>query len=62
MTFSFRLQRMDGSPADPPTYRSGVLSWQQGDTIPLNAMWTRRRRPVAIARKKRCEIPQKGSD
>ncbi|MGH3081669.1 MAG: hypothetical protein ACRDNH_11125 [Gaiellaceae bacterium] len=37
MTFSFRLQRSDGSPADPPTFRSTVLSWQQGDTIPLGA-------------------------
>jgi hypothetical protein len=32
---SFRLQRMDGTPADPPTYRSTVLVWRQGDTIPL---------------------------
>jgi hypothetical protein len=30
-------QRTDGSPADPPTYRSTVLAWRQGDTIPLNA-------------------------
>ena len=37
MTFSFRLQRSDGSPADPPTYRSSVLTWRQGDTIPLAA-------------------------
>jgi hypothetical protein len=35
MTFHFRLERPDGSPADPPTYRSTVLSWRQGDTIPL---------------------------
>jgi hypothetical protein len=37
MTYSFRLQRPDGSPADPPTYRSSVLDWRQGDTIPLDA-------------------------
>jgi hypothetical protein len=37
MTYHFRLQRTDGSPADPPTYRSTVLSWRRGDTIPLNA-------------------------
>jgi hypothetical protein len=36
MTYHFRLQRTDGSPADPPTYRSTVFSWKQGDTIPLN--------------------------
>jgi hypothetical protein len=33
--YHFRLERTDGSPADPPTYRSTVLRWQQGDTIPL---------------------------
>lgn len=37
MTYHFRLQRTDGSPADPPTYRSTVFSWKQGDTIPLSA-------------------------
>ena len=35
MTYHFRLQRSDGSPADPPTYRSTVFTWRQGDTIPL---------------------------
>ena len=35
MTYHFRLQWTDGSPADPPTYRSLVLAWTQGDTIPL---------------------------
>jgi hypothetical protein len=33
--YHFRLQQSDGSPADPPTYRSTVLTWRQGDTIPL---------------------------
>jgi hypothetical protein len=33
--YDFRLERTDGSPADPPTYRNSVLSWRQGDTIPL---------------------------
>ena len=37
MTYFFRLQRTDGLPADPPTYRSTVLSCRQGDTIPLSA-------------------------
>jgi hypothetical protein len=37
MTYHFRLQRTDGSPADPSTYRSTVLAWRQGDTIPLSA-------------------------
>jgi hypothetical protein len=25
----------DGTPADPPTFRSAVLTWKAGDTIPL---------------------------
>ena len=33
--YRFRLERTDGSPADPPTYRSLVASWHQGDEIPL---------------------------
>jgi hypothetical protein len=40
--YHFRLQRTDGSPADPPTYRSSTLSWNQGDTIPLTAERTLR--------------------
>jgi hypothetical protein len=33
--YHFRLQRTDGSPADPPTYRSSVLNWRQGDRLTL---------------------------
>ena len=33
----FRLQRTDGSPADPPTYRSSTPNWRLGDKIPLTA-------------------------
>jgi hypothetical protein len=33
--YDFRLQRTDGEPFDPPTYRTLVLSWRQGDEIPL---------------------------
>jgi hypothetical protein len=40
--YRFRLQRTDGSPADPPTYRSTVLNWRQGDKIPLTAERTLR--------------------
>ena len=35
--YQVRLQRTDGSPADPPTYRSSTLNWRQGDKIPLTA-------------------------
>jgi hypothetical protein len=29
MTYHFRLQRSDWSPADPPTFRSSELNWRQ---------------------------------
>jgi hypothetical protein len=40
--YHFRLQRTDGSPADPPTYRSSTLNWRQGDQIPLTVERTLR--------------------
>ena len=40
--YHFRLQRTDGSPADPPTFRSSTLNWRQGDKIPLTAERTLR--------------------
>ena len=62
--YHFRLQRTDGTPADPPTYRSSTLNWRQGDQIPLTGERTLRVLGVrvAIARETRCDIPQKGSD
>ena len=38
----FRLERTDGTPADPPTYQTGVYAWRPGDTIPLGATRTLR--------------------
>ena len=38
----FKLQRTDGTPADPATYRTGVYAWRPGDTIPLGATRTLR--------------------
>jgi hypothetical protein len=35
MTFTFKLERLDGTPAEPPSIESSVLSWHPGDTIPL---------------------------
>jgi hypothetical protein len=35
MTFTVRLERADGTPADPPTIESTVTNWRTGDTIPL---------------------------
>jgi hypothetical protein len=33
--FSFRLEHEDGSPAEPPTFKTAVPNWQAGDAIPL---------------------------
>jgi hypothetical protein len=33
--FVFRLEREDGTPADPPTFRTAVPNWRAGDTIPI---------------------------
>jgi hypothetical protein len=35
MAFQFRLEDEDGAPADPPSFRTSVLAWRPGDTIPL---------------------------
>jgi hypothetical protein len=33
--FVCRLEREDGTPADPPSLRTAVPMWRSGDTIPL---------------------------
>jgi hypothetical protein len=35
MSFTFTLEREDGSPAEPTTLTSAVPNWGPGDTIPL---------------------------
>jgi hypothetical protein len=35
VTYTFALERPDGTPADPPTMRLAVYTWRSGDTIPL---------------------------
>ena len=37
MTFTFRLERLDGAPADPPSFRTVAPRWEPGDTIPIGA-------------------------
>jgi hypothetical protein len=53
--YPFRLERTDGTPADPSTYRTGVYSWRPGDTIPMGA--TRTLRVVEIRREDPGESP-----
>jgi hypothetical protein len=33
--FLFRLETLEGVPAEPPTIASAVPNWKAGDTIPL---------------------------
>jgi hypothetical protein len=35
MAFTYRLAHEDGTPADPPTFKTAVPNWRPGDTIPL---------------------------
>jgi hypothetical protein len=35
MAFMYKLEQEDGTPADPPTFRTSVPAWQAGDLIPL---------------------------
>jgi hypothetical protein len=35
MVFLFRLEAVDGAPAEPRTLTSAVPNWRSGDTIPL---------------------------
>lgn len=37
MTHTFKLERLDGTPADPPSFKTTVLVWNPGDTIPILA-------------------------
>jgi hypothetical protein len=35
MAFTFRLEREDGTPAEPPSITSAVPNWRPGRTIPV---------------------------
>ena len=37
MTHTFKLERLDGTPADPPSLKANLLAWSPGDQIPLSA-------------------------
>ena len=34
-TLTFKLETVDGTPADPPSFQTVAPSWRPGDTIPL---------------------------
>lgn len=46
MPFAYKLEREDGTPANPPSFRTAVSAWQSGDTMPLGR--DRRLRVIAI--------------
>jgi hypothetical protein len=35
MAFTFKLVTVDGTAADPPTFKTVAPQWKPGDTIPL---------------------------
>ena len=35
--FTFKLEREDGTPADPPALQAAVPNWRPGDVIALGA-------------------------
>jgi hypothetical protein len=35
MAFTFKLETVDGEPADPPSFQTVAPQWKPGDTIPL---------------------------
>jgi hypothetical protein len=37
MTNTFKLERLDGRPAEPPTIETPELVWNPGDRIPISA-------------------------
>jgi hypothetical protein len=40
MTHTFKLERLDGTPANPPIFKTTVLRWEPGDQFPLSAKRT----------------------
>jgi hypothetical protein len=50
MTFTFKLEQADGTPADPPSIRSAVPNWRVGDTIPLGSTRTLRVVGIVVSR------------
>jgi hypothetical protein len=54
--FLFRLETVDGAPAEPPTFATAVPNWSPGDVIPLGHRALRReaRRRCGPAAGARC--------
>jgi hypothetical protein len=58
MTFTFKLERLDGMPAERATFKTTVLVWNPGDRIPIGPgrtlqvvpVWHSGRRPCVKER------------
>jgi hypothetical protein len=50
MTITFKLERLDGTPAEPPSIQSTVTNWRTGDTIPLGRERTLRVVGVVVSK------------
>jgi hypothetical protein len=37
MAFTFQLVTVEGTPADPPSFKTVAPQWKPGDTIPLGS-------------------------
>jgi hypothetical protein len=40
MTLTFKLERLDGTPAERASIKTTILNWRPGDTIPLDGKRT----------------------
>jgi hypothetical protein len=50
MTFTFNLERPDGMPADPPSFRRAVPGWRVRDTIPMPTTRNVRSRLIVVSK------------
>jgi hypothetical protein len=50
MTFTFKLERLDGTPAEPPSIESTVTNWRVGETIPISRDRTLRVVGIVVAK------------
>lgn len=56
MTHAFKLERLDWTPGDPPSFKTTVLVWSPGDTIPLGAL-----RRLEVADLREDDLVERGS-
>jgi len=53
-TLTFKLETVDGTPADPPSFTTVAPLWRAGDTIPLGPRtlrWSMSANPIPTCRR-----------